>query len=126
MTLGGRSSRGTALPAAVTLGANLCCWKARSRCCWQIDPWVAPRYRRYNVLGAMAELLAADEYSNLANRMELIDLKHALSAGDFYLLDPHLRPRGYEKMAAELERMLAAAGLLGPDPQCPAGKFSEP
>ena len=76
----------------------------------QIDPWA--RFSRFNVIDPMNHLLRRDEYSELAGRLTLVSLRGRLSPEDFFLLDPHLRPAGHQKVAAELERVLGEAGLL--------------
>ncbi len=76
----------------------------------QIDPW--NRFGRYNVNGPVAELLETEpELSGLSRRLTLVPLDGVLATGDFFRLDPHLRPSGHEKVAAELERALAVAGV---------------
>ncbi len=76
----------------------------------QIDPWTEPRF---NIVAAMAEVLASDErFADLRGRLTLLRLEGVLEREDYYLLDPHLRPRGHAKVAAVLERALGDAGLL--------------
>ena len=77
----------------------------------QIDPWTEERWARYNIVDAMSALLTTAEYAGLRDRLRFVRLEGVLSAEDFFRLDPHLRPRGHEKVAAELERALAGAGL---------------
>ena len=77
---------------------------------FQIDPW--GRFSRHDVLGPIAALLGGDEYRELGERMTLVHFEDVLAVEDFFRLDPHLRPRGHEKVASELERALADAGLL--------------
>ncbi len=48
----------------------------------------------------------------LRQRLRLVSLEGVLAEDDFYRLDPHLRPSGHVKVAAEIERALAEAGLL--------------
>ncbi len=77
----------------------------------QIDPW--NRFARYDVVGPISELLETDsEYADLRRRLTLVRLEGALASDDFYRLDPHLRPSGHRKVAAEIERALRSAGLL--------------
>ncbi|MCP3959517.1 MAG: hypothetical protein GY719_16845 [bacterium] len=76
----------------------------------QIDPWT--RFSGYNIIGPMTELLRRSEHSELAGRLTLVPLDGVLTSRDFFLLDPHLRPGGHDKVAAELEQALVAAGLL--------------
>ena len=69
----------------------------------QIDPW--GRYGRYDIVDSVAELLESEpEFSNLRQRLTLISLENVLTGDDFFRLDPHLRPSGHRKVAAELER----------------------
>ncbi len=77
----------------------------------QIDPW--GRFGHHDVVAPIAELLESEpEYSDLRSHMTLISLEGVFTEGDLFRLDPHLRPRGHEKVAAEIERALRSAGLL--------------
>ena len=78
----------------------------------QIDPW--NRFGRFDVVGPIAELLRGEPRSSDL-RLIPVRLDGVLADDDFFRLDPHLRPAGHRKVAAEVERALAAAGLLRPN-----------
>ncbi len=71
----------------------------------QIDPWNS--FGRYDIIHPIAELIEAEaEFSSLGERLVLVSLEEVLASDDFFRLDPHLRPSGHRKIAAELERVL--------------------
>ncbi len=77
----------------------------------QIDPW--NEFTRHNITGPVAELLATEsEFASLRQRLKLLRLTGVLADEDFFRLDPHLRPSGHRKVAAEIERALHSAGLV--------------
>ena len=59
-------------------------------------------------VGALRRSLAEPRYAVLARWLTAIDLSERARAGDYYVLDGHMRPSGHEKvarlLAAELER----------------------
>ncbi len=77
----------------------------------QVDPWNG--FDRHDVVAHVAELLATDnEHADLRRRLRLVSLEGVLGDDDFFRLDPHLRPIGHRKVAAELEHALRTAGIL--------------
>ena len=73
----------------------------------QIDPWGDSTY---NVVDELQRLLATAEYEDLRQRMRFVRLGPVLSRQDFFILDPHLRPSGHEKVATAVAAALAAGG----------------
>ncbi len=78
----------------------------------QIDPW--NQFDRYDVVARIAELLETEpgpdgRFRDLRRRLTLVPLEGVLTGDDFFRLDPHLRPSGHRKVAAEIERALRAA-----------------
>ena len=85
----------------------------------QIDPWTEPDH---NLRAALVEVLESEEtFGDLARRLTPIDPGETLGVDDFFILDPHLRPSGHEKIAILLERELGRAGL-----QEPPGRAEKP
>ncbi len=77
----------------------------------QIDPWGG--FAHYDIVGPVAGLLETEpRYSGLRRRLTPVPLAGVLETGDFFRLDPHLRPSGHEKVAAELELALARWAVL--------------
>jgi hypothetical protein len=63
---------------------------------------------------ALHGLLAEPRYASLAPWVTAIDVSRTLGAGDYYLLDDHMRPTGHEKVAGLVAGELARRTAQGP------------
>jgi len=78
----------------------------------ELDAWGEAREP---VAAALESVLAAGgAWNELAGRLTVLRLADTLRPEDAFVLDPHLRASGHEKVARALADVLAARGLLEP------------
>ena len=60
----------------------------------------------------MAAVLHTDStFAELRPHLTLLSMRDVLSPEDYFILDPHLRPNGHDKVATALMEALQKAGI---------------
>ncbi|MEM7584101.1 MAG: hypothetical protein AAF560_12010 [Acidobacteriota bacterium] len=81
----------------------------------QILPWGDASF---DVMPAVDELLAGEDYAELGERLVPVPLEGRLGSDDYFRLDPHLRAGGHARVAIAVEETLTP--LLKPQLASPA------